>query len=76
VVELADMTVRFELGPVEVEASVAVTPQAGGDAEIGLGDPRTRQLRRHLMNLPPAGRFPGSGTLIEETRLKGGSTGR
>ncbi|GGR39938.1 trypco2 family protein [Streptomyces aurantiogriseus] len=29
-------TVRFELGPVEVEASVAVTREAGGDAKVRL----------------------------------------
>ncbi|MFJ4834341.1 trypco2 family protein [Streptomyces sp. NPDC088747] len=28
--------VRFELGPVEVEASVAVTREAGGDARVRL----------------------------------------
>lgn len=27
------------------------------------------------MNLPPASRFPGSGTLIEETRLRGREEG-
>ncbi|MFI6339059.1 trypco2 family protein [Streptomyces sp. NPDC050535] len=28
--------VRFELGPVEVEASIAVTREAGGDAKVRL----------------------------------------
>ncbi|WP_079665039.1 hypothetical protein [Streptomyces sp. 3214.6] len=43
--------------------------------EIGLGDARARRLWRQLMNLPPASRFPGSGTLIEETRLQGRAEG-
>ncbi|MFL1902807.1 hypothetical protein ACJWDR_27445 [Streptomyces tauricus] len=37
--------------------------------EIGLGDPRTRALWRNLMATYTS-RFPGSGTLIEETRLQ------
>ncbi|MFC4500524.1 MULTISPECIES: trypco2 family protein [Streptomyces] len=31
-----DEVLRFELGPVEVEASVAVTREAGGDAKVRL----------------------------------------
>ncbi|MFI9149861.1 trypco2 family protein [Streptomyces sp. NPDC053367] len=32
----ADETVRFEVGPVEIEASVAVTHEAGADAKVRL----------------------------------------
>ncbi|MFE7029492.1 hypothetical protein ACFU9Y_04215 [Streptomyces sp. NPDC057621] len=38
--------------------------------EIGLGDPRTRALWRNLMATYTS-RFPGSGTLIEESINKG-----
>lgn len=42
--------------------------------EIGLGDSRTRTLWRNLMATWTS-RFPGSGTLIEETHIKGLSEG-
>ncbi|MFH8463828.1 hypothetical protein [Streptomyces sp. NPDC017991] len=43
--------------------------------EIGLGDPRTRALWRNLMTTYTS-RFPGSGTLIEETLIKGQALGQ
>ncbi|WP_406172798.1 hypothetical protein [Streptomyces sp. NBC_00996] len=43
--------------------------------EIGLGNTQACALWRHLMTMR-ASRFPGSGTLIEETRLKGLAEGR
>ncbi|MFF4310731.1 hypothetical protein ACWDFR_29835 [Streptomyces sp. 900105755] len=43
--------------------------------EIGLGDTRARALWRHLMATYTP-RFPGSGTLIEETLIEGESKGR
>jgi len=43
--------------------------------EIGLGDPRTRALRRNLTTTYTS-RFPGRGTLIEESIIKGPAQGQ
>ncbi|MEU9452313.1 hypothetical protein [Streptomyces sp. NPDC048277] len=43
--------------------------------EVGLGDTPAREFWRQLMAMWTS-RFPGSGTLIEETRLKGREEGR
>ncbi|MFJ8020350.1 hypothetical protein [Streptomyces sp. NPDC096311] len=43
--------------------------------EFGLGDTQSRAFWRHLMTFRPS-RFPGSGTIIEETRTKGRAEGR
>jgi hypothetical protein len=64
--------------PVILDALATALADTGGETavdwaeytEIGLGDPRTRALWRNLM-ATRASRFPGSGTLFEETRLKG-----
>ncbi|MGW0823672.1 hypothetical protein [Streptomyces sp. NPDC002845] len=64
--------------PAILDALATALVKTGGETaedwaectEIGLGDARTRALRRHLMSTTRASRFPGSGTLIEETRTK------
>ncbi|MER5663860.1 hypothetical protein [Streptomyces mirabilis] len=43
--------------------------------EVGLGDTWSRAFWRHLMTLRPS-RFPGSGTIIEETQIEGRAEGR
>ncbi|WP_405885679.1 hypothetical protein OG762_26925 [Streptomyces sp. NBC_01136] len=69
--------------PAILEALATALANTGGETaedwaeytEIGLGDTQSRAFWRHLMNLRPS-RFPGSGTLIEETRTKGRVEGR
>ncbi|MGW4907973.1 hypothetical protein [Streptomyces sp. NPDC004270] len=64
---------------VSVHTSMVVFPLVLGPgnvpAEIGLGDTRARALWRHLMATYTP-RFPGSGTLIEETLIEGEAKGR
>ncbi|MFD8721207.1 hypothetical protein ACFV2H_25285 [Streptomyces sp. NPDC059629] len=69
--------------PAKLDALAAAVVNAGGEAgkrwaeftEIGLGDPRARTLWKHLMATYTP-RFPGSGTLIEETLIEGETRGR
>lgn len=69
--------------PAILDALAAALANTGGETaqgwaeytEIGLGDTRTRALWRHLMATYTP-RFPGSGTLIEETWLKGIAKGK
>ncbi|MGW5608730.1 hypothetical protein ACWEWI_22025 [Streptomyces sp. NPDC003753] len=64
--------------PAKLDALATALTNTGGETaadwaeytEIGLGDAQTRELWRQLMTTRTS-RFPGSGTLIEETRLKG-----
>ncbi|WP_146067835.1 hypothetical protein, partial [Streptomyces sp. Ru72] len=69
--------------PAILDALATALANTGGDTaadwaeytEIGLGDAQTRELWRQLMTTRTS-RFPGSGTLIEETRLKGKAEGK
>ncbi|MFE4964880.1 hypothetical protein [Streptomyces sp. NPDC056660] len=69
--------------PAILDALAAAVVNAGDEAgkrwaeftEIGLGDTRARALWRHLMATYTP-RFPGSGTLIEETLIEGEAKGR
>ncbi|MDX2543851.1 hypothetical protein ACOT81_16925 [Streptomyces sp. WI04-05B] len=64
--------------PAILDALATALANTGGEVakgwaeytEIGLGDPRTRATWRNLM-ATFVSRFPGSGTFIEETHLKG-----
>ncbi|KUN43228.1 hypothetical protein [Streptomyces olivochromogenes] len=64
--------------PAILEALATALATIGGETardwaeytEVGLGDTQSRAFWRHLMTLRPS-RFPGSGTIIEETRIKG-----
>ncbi|WP_329534038.1 hypothetical protein OG568_31995 [Streptomyces sp. NBC_01450] len=68
--------------PVILDALATALANASGETakgwaeytEIGLGDSRTRTLWRNLMATWTS-RFPGSGTLIEETHIKGRAEG-
>ncbi|MGR6972407.1 hypothetical protein ACU639_22950 [Streptomyces cynarae] len=69
--------------PAILDALATALANTGGETaadwaeytEIGLGDAQTRELWRQLMTTRTS-RFPGSGTLIEETRLKGKAEGK
>lgn len=69
--------------PAILEALATALATIGGETaqdwaeytEVGLADTQSRAFWRHLMTLRPS-RFPGSGTLIEETRIKGRTEGR
>jgi hypothetical protein len=69
--------------PAILDALATALANTGGETaqgwaeytEIGLGDAQTRALWRHLMATYTP-RFPGSGTLIEETLIKGEAEGR
>lgn len=69
--------------PAILDALAAAVANTGGEAaqrwaeftEVGLGDTPARALWRQLMATYTP-RFPGSGTLIEETLIKGEAEGR
>ncbi|WP_329367520.1 hypothetical protein [Streptomyces sp. NBC_01483] len=69
--------------PAILEAPATALANVGGETaqdwaeytEIGLGDTQSRAFWRHLMPLRPS-RFPGSGTIIEESRIEGEAKGR
>jgi hypothetical protein len=72
-------TLRFELGPVEVEASVAVTREAGGDAKVRLwvvdaganGKYAHAETQRITLTLTPKA-VPGNGDTPRTVLIAGG----
>jgi hypothetical protein len=71
--------VRFELGPVEVEASVAVTREVGGDAKVRLwvvdaganGKYAHAETQRITLTLAPK-EVPADGTAPRTVLIAGG----
>jgi len=69
--------------PAILEALVTALANVGGNVlddwaeytEIGLGDTPARALWRNLVAMRPS-RFPGSGTIVEEYRVKGYTEGK
>lgn len=72
-------TVRFELGPVEVEATVAVSREAGGDAKVRLwvvdaganGKYAHAQTQRITVTLTPKA-VPADGSAPRTVMIAGG----